>query len=593
MKLIVPHTGEVQAADARLIRLADFLGVRCETLRLAKEVQQRAEYIERVIPDRNSCLVINPQVMREWIGGNVVPTEQFSSLVLRFPHILVHALTLDPFVTSMVATVSGGKFQSVQPIADTAQPYEINSNSKDICGPFSGISFGPINAGNDRVLAVCADDTAVRKLICIGGHPHMAVVKRDKTEILFVASEDTVDVNAEISGEPMCDYFSRLMPYAMALRHIFGEECWRPSKAHASIIIDDPLLRRDYGYLNFESLLGLMEQYNFHTTISFIPHNYRRNSKRIIRMFRENPHRLSICFHGNDHTDAELASTDTALLNRMLGIAEERMRVHEQVTGLHCDRVMVFPQDNYSVEALEVLKSRNFHAASSSPIPTGKPVFLRIADLAQPAVLRYGGIPLFTRNFVRNSQSQNIAFNLFFGRPILIGEHHDTFKQPESLLEVVQKINSIAPGISWANLESVVDNSSVKRRRPDGTVEVRPYSSNVILENDCPSVERCSIQWRQFGKCSHVEQVLRDGTRIPGFEFDDTGIRVSAELPPGASQVFSVACRNDHATRGNPGFMWDAKAFLRRRLSEVRDNYLSKNQHVLTAAKTLQRRFLK
>src|SRR5580700_5073871 len=132
MKLIVPHTGEVRAADARLIRLADFLGVRCETLRLAKEVQQRAEYIERVIPDRNSCLVINPQVMREWVGGNVVPTEQFSSLVLRFPHILVHALTLDPFVTSMVATVSGGKFQSVQPIADTAQPYEINSNSKDI-----------------------------------------------------------------------------------------------------------------------------------------------------------------------------------------------------------------------------------------------------------------------------------------------------------------------------------------------------------------------------------------------------------------------------------------------------------------------------
>jgi hypothetical protein len=592
MKLVVPHTGEVHAADARLIRLAEFLGVRCEPLLLAKEAQQRAEYIERVVSDQNSCLVINPQVMREWVG-DVLPAERASSLVLRFPHVLVHALTLDPFVTSTVAAVSGGKLQSVQPIADIGQPYEISSNSKDICGPFSGLSFGPINAGNDRVLAVSTDDPAVRKLICIGGRPHMAAVKRENTEILFLASEDTADVNAEISREPMCNYFSRLMPYAMALRHIFGEECWRPCKAHASIIIDDPLLRRDYGYLNFESLLRLMEQYNFHTTISFIPHNYRRNSARIIRMFRENPHRLSICFHGNDHTDAELASTDTALLNRMLGIAEERMKVHEEVTGLHCDRVMVFPQDNYSVEALEVLKSRNFHAASSSPIPVGEPVSLRIADVAQPAVLRYGGIPLFTRNFIRDTQSQDIAFNLFFGRPILIGEHHDTFKHPGSLLEVVQKINSIAPGISWSNLESVVDNSTVKRRRPDGTVEVRPYSSNVVIANDCASVERFSIQWGQFGKCSLSEQVLRDGTRFPGFEFDDTGIRVLAELPPGASQIFSVVSRNDHAARGNPGFMWDAKVFLRRRLSEVRDNYLSKNQHVLTAAKALQRRFLK
>jgi hypothetical protein len=269
------------------------------------------------------------------------------------------------------------------------------------------------------------------------------------------------------------------------------------------------------------------------------------------------------------------------------------MKVHEQVTGLHCDRVMVFPQDNYSVEAMEVLKSRNFHAASSSPNPVSRPVPLRIADLAQPAVLRYGGTPLFIRNFIKDTESQDIAFNLFFGRPILIGEHHDTFKHPGSLLEVVQKINSIAPGISWSNLESIVDNSTLKRRRPDGTVQVRPYSSNVLIANDSASVERFSIEWGQSGQFSAVEQVLRDGTRFPGAELDDTGIRVLAELPPGASQVFSVVYRNDHVVLGNPGFMWDAKVFLRRRLSEVRDNYLSKNHHVLTAAKTLQRRFLK
>ena len=135
----------------------------------------------------------------------------------------------------------------------------------------------------------------------------------------------------------------------------------------------------------------------------------------------------------------------------MLGTAEERMKVHEQVNGLHCDRVMVFPQDNYSVEAMEVLKSRNLRAAISRPYPVGESVPLTISDLLQPAVLRYGGVPLFTRNFIKHTQSQDIAFNLFFGKPILIGEHHDTFKDPESLLELVQNINSIAPGISWSN----------------------------------------------------------------------------------------------------------------------------------------------
>ena len=593
MKLVVPNTGELEAADARLIRLAEFLGVRCEPLRLAKGIQPSAEYIERAVADRNSCLVINPQVMREWAGADVLPADLVSSLVLHFRHVFMHALTLDLFVGSMVAAASRGKLQSVLPIADAGQLYEISSNSKDICGPFSGLSFGPVNAANDRVLAVGTDDPTLRKLMCIGGRPNMVAVRSDKTEILFLASEETVDINAEIDWEPMCSYFSRLVPHAMALRYIFGEECWHPCRPQASIIIDDPLLRREYGYLHFESLLRLMEEHNFHRTISFIPHNYRRNSARIIRMFRENPHRLSICFHGNDHTEAEFASTDPALLNGMLDIAEERMKVHEQVNGLHCDRVMVFPQDNYSVQAMEVLKSRNFRAGISQAYPVSKPVSLTIADLVQPAVLRYGGIPLFTRNFIKDTQSQDIAFNLFFGKPILIGEHHDTFKRPGSLLELVQKINSIAPGISWSNLESVVDNSTLKRRGPDGTVRVRPYSSNVLIANDSASVKRYSIEWDQSSQCSAVEQVLRDGTQFQGIEIGDTGIRVLAELSPGASRTFSLVYRNDHAVLGKPDFMWDAQAFLRRRLSEVRDNYLSKNQHVLTAAKALQRRFLK
>src|SRR5580658_5956728 len=221
MKLVVPHTGELQAVDARLIRLAEFLGVRCEPLRLAKGVQQYGEYIERAVPDQNSCLVINPQVMREWVAADVLPAELVSSLLLRFPHLFVHALILDSFVGRMVAALSGGKLQSVLPIVDPGRAYEISSNSKDICGPFSGLSLVPVNAANDRVLSVDTDDPTLRKLICIGGRPHMAAVNRDRTEILFIASEDTADVDFEIGSEPMCNYFSRLMPHAMALRHIF------------------------------------------------------------------------------------------------------------------------------------------------------------------------------------------------------------------------------------------------------------------------------------------------------------------------------------------------------------------------------------
>jgi hypothetical protein len=60
-------------------------------------------------------------------------------------------------------------------------------------------------------------------------------------------------------------------------------------------------------------------------------------------------------------------------------------------------------------------------------------------------------------------------------------------------------------------------------------------------------------------------------------------------MSPGDSDTFSVVYRNDQTAIKNLGLRWNTKAFLRRRLSEVRDNYLSKNPRVLAAAEALQR----
>jgi hypothetical protein len=263
------------------------------------------------------------------------------------------------------------------------------------------------------------------------------------------------------------------------------------------------------------------------------------------------------------------------------------------MTGLRCGKVMVFPQGRFSVEAMEALKCRNFHAAVNTVhVPIGQKFPLTMADLAQPAVLRYGEFPLFIRTYVKKTQSQDIAFNLFFGRPVLIVEHHDIFRHYESLVEVVQKVNSVAPGISWSSLESAVDNSLLKRRGSDETVQVRAYSSNVHIGNDSASVERFSIAWGQPTESSSFEQVLRDGVRLPGVQVDDAGIRVLAELAPHTSQTFSVLYQSAHGSHRSLGVRWNTKAFLRRRLSEVRDNYLSRNEYVLTAAKSLRHHFL-
>src|SRR5262252_8602146 len=122
MKLVVPRTGEPQSSDARLIRLAEFLGIACELVSVEKLLH--AAPAERGSRAQADCLVVNPWVLKEWTGG--VLREDFASgLISRFPHLLIHALTQDPFCERLVKVLSGSDTASVRPIAGSGESYEI------------------------------------------------------------------------------------------------------------------------------------------------------------------------------------------------------------------------------------------------------------------------------------------------------------------------------------------------------------------------------------------------------------------------------------------------------------------------------------
>ncbi len=592
MNLVVPRIGESQVCDDRLIKLAQFLGVTWKPLFLDKETRDYAEYLCKALPDPNCCLVLNPRVVEQWTGGTLPPT-LVSCLTSHFSHLLVHNLAADFFSSNLVKALSGGRMRAVQRIADSGLQYEVATNCKDICGVFSGVRFGPVNRDSDHVLPLNTDDPTVKSPIRIAGDPFMALVKRDKTQTLLLANTEILDVNQEVGNTRITDCFSRFVAPLMALRYIFGQECWHPLEHHASIIIDDPLLRPRYGFLNYESLLRLVKKLDLCVTIAFIPYNYRRNSGRIVRMFRENRSQLAICFHGNDHTTEELASSDISRLNTMLHIAETRMSIHQQTTGLHCHKVMVFPQEYFSVEAMKVLKSHNFSAAMSSMAhPAHYPMSLTIGELARPAVLRYGGFPLFIRRYVREIKRQDIAFNLFFGRPVLLVDHHDIFRRPETLLEAVSMVNSVAPDINWSDLETTVARSTLSRTNPDGSRHIQAYSGSVQIVNDQTSIQQYSVEWNHCSQSPTLEKVRQNGTTCHSYEVDGSGIRVALELSPSQSATLSLVYRNDYSRLTSLGFGWDAKAYVRRRLSEVRDNYISKNQRVLKFAQTLRQRVM-
>jgi hypothetical protein len=273
----------------------------------------------------------------------------------------------------------------------------------------------------------------------------------------------------------------------------------------------------------------------------------------------------------------------------MTHIAEQRMQKHGKLSGLDCERVMVFPQGSFSIQAMDALNARNFDAAVNTvPHPRQEEVRLSLREIAQPAVLRYSGFPLFLRKNSLNTQGPEIAFKLFFGIPILIVEHHDVFENPQRLIDAVNRINSAAPGIHWCSAGESVRGSLLSRRVSGKGLQFRAFARTIRIENPSESSERIVVEWNRPGIARSLEDVRRNGNQCHDAEVSDGQVRVSALLDPGISEVFSLHHRQPTSAPMRMSLSYSTRAFVRRRLSEIRDNYVSKSPALLAATKSLR-----
>jgi hypothetical protein len=587
VRLVFPFVDELTPLDVRLLCLAEFLGADCEKLALPRSITGYSSFFDKKLTNP-SCCVVNPEVMQRWIGGDEFPLTLACMLLGRCSSVLVHAPRSGQFDASLISALSQGQLAAARSLEKPGESYHCNDGCKDFCEAFSGLSVGIARPGVDRVFLL--DKPGSRGLLSIGDQVYVVSVKSTGAKVIFLGTHEIADLHEEMGEESVNAFFSLLLPQAMAIRAIIGDEAWRPATESASLVVDDPVLRENYGFLNFNALLTLMKQQRFHTSLAFIPHNFRRSSNAVIKMFRENPENLSLCFHGNDHTNAEFASKDEVLLHTLVATAEERVRFHQAKSGLRCDKVMVFPQGKFSLQAMDVLRSRNFDAAVNTVAhPTGENIRLKLEEVCQPAVMRYSNFSLFSRRSIEHCRPEDIAFDLFFGKPALIVEHHQIFKSPQPLLDVIARINSVSPAIHWVGLGQAVRKANLQRRTSNGTHMVRAYSNIVEVENLSDQPVQVSVEWQSVNPKEVLECKVGDTVTQHECAVGKKGVRARIELPSYTSQVVSVLQRNNYPDPVALGLKWKAKAFLRRRLSEIRDDYLSKNAPLLTLAKTLQR----
>jgi hypothetical protein len=420
--------------------------------------------------------------------------------------------------------------------------------------------------------------------VSIAGVPSFASLTRGSCTVFLLACADVADLDTRITGElRVVDWFSRVIPLVMFLRHAFGRAIWHNPRPTASFIIDDPLLKENYGFLNYRHLLGAMRDLPFSATIAFIPLNHRRSQASVVELFRRHPDRLSLCIHGCDHTGGEFATTDLSALNAMSRLAAGRMRAHDAATALAHGKIMVFPQGRFSAASLRALRANGYAAAvNTSPLPDGAPPddHLTLGEWLDVAVTRYHGFPLFVRRYP--GDLVDFAFDVFIGKPLLVVEHHTGFKHGyQRVADFIAALNSLTPDLRWGSLGDTLGHATLQRHLPDGSIGIRVWSNRSVLRNDEDRPKTYSLVKREAAGAT-VHSVTVDGRPVD--HVVDAGLlRASVPVEPLSSRVVDVAYA-DHLPSGQTatGFRRALAIHARRRLSELRDELLSRQHRFRT-----------
>jgi hypothetical protein len=572
---------EASPSALHLARMAELWGIPCRMTRIGC-----ADDLGTFLARRESapCVMVSARALAAIIQDKAMPPDVVAQICERVPFVFVYGVTPGAQETYTVRYLTDGLVPSVVNFDRSDYFYQVSSTNRDITHEFSGLAFGPIHQEIDFGLVLHQPQSGFSTLVSINNLPVFASLKKQNAYIFFLACRDLADVASHTDGSLSAQtYFSRIVPALMFLRHVFRDHAWHSPRQYANFIIDDPLLRKSYGFLNYSRLLEEMDRCEFATTLAFIPWNYRRTHTSIARLIRERSDRFSICIHGCDHSAGEFASTDLKQLSTQTRLAAQRMQAHEQSTGVPYADVMVFPQGKFSTTSLDILKSHNYLAAvNSSVVPQdlGAAHGLTVADLLAPAVTKYSSFPLFMRRYPR--EVADVAFDLFLGKAVLLVEHHNYFKDGYGAIRAfITHINSLSQRLHWTSLRELLSNTYLQRRIAQDIIECKIFTNHQVIHNPEPIARRYIILKHEDEETS-IKHVFVDGMKYSS-DITDNHIRLCVDIPPQSSVVVTIDYSNLHEYhREVQNLKRNAKVYLRRYLSEFRDNYLYRHDWLLS-----------
>ena len=109
----------------------------------------------------------------------------------------------------------------------------------------------------------------------------------------------------------------------------------------------------------------------------------------------------------------------------------------------------------------------------------------------------------------------DFAFDIFVGRPVLIVQHHDDFRDGyQQLEEFVNGLRKLEPRLTWGALSCQLMQSCMVRSLSDRSMDIRFFTRQFKFKNTRPTTASLTFS-KEEPDASAVSSVMVDGTRVP------------------------------------------------------------------------------
>lgn len=577
--LFIDQPGNISADEARAKTAADFYGMEFIKLELPDRGIHK-KIVEVLRGSRKAVVFINARSLSRLSKDEVVKglierkkTGNDTTLVISGIDPTINRADLIAWSSGAIGSCSLVKNQTNQAYVEFADIPDINFM----------LSRQKTPASIDRIVYLGIGDAAKQKAVISirtgESTPGLPVVV--KTSLagfdVFYLSDVSFQHQGNSSNECATDIL-QMLPVLVPVKYGCREYCWQSPGVYANLTIDDPFLVEPYGYLSFAGLLREMEKVRFHATIAFIPWNYERSENNVAEIVRNNPDKYSIAVHGSDHGLREFEDNGKKnLYEEKIRKALARMESFRELTGIDYERVMVFPRNIGSSDALQVLKRYNFlGTANWNNIREGETDNSTTVSCLNSVIHDVNGFPALMRH-ATNAESFRLASIMYLGMPVLFSAHHNNFEMGiDGFNKTADLVSSLWPQVEWVSLGNVFRRLYLKKKRDDGHWEIKTYSRRILINNKNKSEVIYQVT-KSDGLDIPIENVKFEGVPID-FTVAGGEIQFDITVPPSSSREALIEYKHNENLGDVDISKNSYEVRLVRWLSEFRDMRMSQNE---------------